>query len=249
MNHATCSASTDYSINPTAPAAAIGHPRRIARFIALLAVFLQPVLLHGAVIDYLSAYNELESRNEFNGIGQTFVAPDKLLTDASLLLVELPDSFPGFSSWWNDARFEVRRGLPGNFYGNDGNILFQSEKIVFNSLPAAGTSAFGKRTLYLLSLSQWGLDAPLAVNPGETYSLILINYGNPGNIGYAQKQPSSYPAGGLVVHNVAYSNDFWAGPYGISDLAFRVTAVPEPSAFALLAIAALGLLAYASRRQ
>jgi hypothetical protein len=249
MNKITCSPSTNNNNNVAALAALIDQRYWIVCAIFLIGLFMQPVMLHGEeVIDHLFDYIALINKSDLNGIGQTFVAPDSLLTDATFLIVEPSHSLPSFS-WWDDAHFEVRHGLPGNFYGNSGNILFRSEKVDFNLLPILGTSRFGNRTLYGLSLSQWGLDAPLSINPGETYSLILINYGSSGYISYAEHQPSSYASGGTVGHNVAYSDDFWAGPYNFVDLAFRVTTIPEPSTLALLGISGISLLAYAWRRR
>jgi hypothetical protein len=68
--------------------------------------------------------------------------------------------------------------MPGNLFGNDLNVVFQSSRIDFSQLPVVG-SWYGF-PLYELALSQWGLQGPIAVNQGQTYSLVLVNYSNTG---------------------------------------------------------------------
>jgi hypothetical protein len=191
-----------------------------------------------AAIDYLFVYNGLHHETDLNGIGETFIAPDNLLMNASLLLVAPPG---GVVSSWGDAHLEIRRGEPGNFFGGDGNVVFRSQQIDFSALPYLGTTSFAGYSMYELALNQWGLNGTLTLDQGQLYSLILINYGSLGFLNHAEWQgQGGYPDGGLVGHNVAYGNDYWAGPYQNINLAFRIEAIPEPST-SLLWFALFGL--------
>ena len=144
---------------------------------------------------------------------------------------------------WGDARFELRAGLPGNLFGRDGNVLFSSQRMLFDftALPQIGT-AWDGTTFHEIALPQWGLTARIPLVPGATYSLVLVNRGAPGVVPFTEHQPSSYAGGGLVGHNVAYPPDVWAGPYDFSDLGFRVVGVPEPNRCVMLI--GIGLVAW-----
>ncbi len=190
-------------------------------------------------IDYLFTYNNLSYRTDLNGVGQTFVAVDPFLADASLLLTTSPAGNP---DWWTNGHAELRRGLPGNFDGTSGNVLFRSGVIDFHNLPQVGIAPNGQ-PLFELRLSNSGLLGPIATAVGDTYSLLLIDNGTSGSVNYASHQPSTYPFGGVVTHNRASSNSFWGGPSTLNDMAFRVVGVvPEPMASTASMIASLMII-------
>lgn len=198
------------------------------------------------VLDYLDTSNSfLAHRTDLDGIGQTFKATDAWLTDASLMLAKSA-TLP--TAWVSGFRFEVRAGLPGNFDGTSGNILFQSGPIDIDDVPTVGTRLGSE--LKRLDLSDFGFDTPLALTVDQTYTLVLRDLGTSGRISYAGVQPGTYPDGGLTGHNRAYANSFWAGPYDFEDIVFRVEMVPEPSsACAIAAAGAAGMLRPPRRRQ
>jgi hypothetical protein len=196
----------------------------------------------GETLDYLMTFTGFSFRDDLNGIGQTFVATDPFITDASLLLVS---PFPNQGPWWQDAHLEVRRGLPQNFDGSSGNVLYRSGVIDFAALPQVGT--FDGHTLYELSLSAMGQVQPLPTVPGETYSLVVVHGGTTGYINFANHAPGTYALGGQVGHNRAYANNFWAGPYDFVEMSFRVVgAIPEPTS--ALVGCSVAFLALARRR-
>ena len=196
-------------------------------------------------LDYLDASSShLTFRTDLNGIGQTFTATDARLIDASLMLVKNP-SLP--TPWVSGFRFEVREGLPGNFDGTSGNVLFQSGPIDIDDVPTVGMRL--GQELRRLDLSNVGFHTPLALTVGQTYTLVLRDLGDSGMMSYAGVQPGPYPGGGLTGHNRAYANNFWAGPYPFEDMLFRVQMVPEPSsACAIAAAGVAGMLRPRRRR-
>jgi hypothetical protein len=195
----------------------------------------------GTLIDHLDQVDQIEYRSDVNAIGQTFTADDAFLADASIRIAQLdmPHQF-----WLTDAYLEIRGGMPGDFYGSSGNILFRSPRIDFATLPVVGT-AWGAGYLNLLDvrLSDLGLPTPVRVTPGSTYTLLLIDYGNTGWITFASSFiADAYPDGGAIGHNRSYADDFWSGPYSRGDLAFMVHMVPEPATLSLLALGGLAIV-------
>lgn len=88
-------------------------------------------------LDYLDPSSSyIGQRTDLNGLGQTFKATDVLLTDASLMLA---NNASIHTSWVSGFRVEVRAGLPGNFDGTSGNVLFQSVPIDIDDVPVVGT--------------------------------------------------------------------------------------------------------------
>lgn len=196
-------------------------------------------------IDQFGNANLLVLTDGVNGIGQTFVATDPFIVDASLLLTSAD---PDIGEWTDQAHFELRRGLPGNLDGTSGNVLFRSGAIDATSLPQVGM-LFG-RPLYELQLTKVGLGAPIATVAGETYTLALVGDETIGSMNYAAILPQTYPSGGEVIHGRGFANGFWSGPSGSEDLAFKVVgAVPEPgSATACVAVCLTSVVFPARRR-
>jgi hypothetical protein len=188
-------------------------------------------------LDYLDPSSSyVAQRTDLNGLGQTFKATDVLLTDASLMLA---NNASIHTSWVSGFRVEVRAGLPGNFDGTSGNVLFQSVPIDIDDVPVVGTRLGSE--LRRLDLSDFGLSTPLALTVNQTYTLVLRDIGTAGTISYAAVQPSAYPDGGSTGHNRAYTNDFWSPPTVSDDLLFRVEMVPEPSSAGAAVVAAAAL--------
>jgi hypothetical protein len=159
-------------------------------------------------------------------MGQTFVARDPFMADASFALTESPDD----RVWWNDAHIQVFRGFPDSFGANPNTAIFTSPRIDFTLLPQIGTSPAGRR-IFELRFSTHGLNAALPLIVGDMYSMTLSNFGTTGDAFYASHQPSFYSDGAYTNHS--YSGGPWRGPFDVEDLAFRLVMVPEPASAAI----------------
>jgi hypothetical protein len=216
-----------------------------AAMLVIAAGLLVPERAAGQTLDYRDATNMSHTQTTtLNGLGQTFTATlsNPKLLDASIMLAK-DDSF--HTAWTSGFVFELRRGLPGNFDGTSGNILFQSNPLTIDSIPQVGTR-FGQEVREL-RLSDVGFSAPFTLEQGQLYTLFLRDPGAAGTIGYAAQQPSVYAGGDSIYHARSYTNTFYSGPISVEDLAFQVVMIPEP---ACAASAGAGLFAlFAARRR
>jgi len=177
----------------------------------------------------------LSYSTNLNGIGQSFIAKEPYLQDASFLLTNSPDT----RVWWNDAHIQIIHGLPVGIGADGQNAIYTSPRIDFASLPQTGT-VFGSLPVYELAFSQTGLHAPVRITVGDVYTLTLSNFGTVGDSFYADNQPSFFSDGIKVIH--LSSETSWRSTT-IEDLAFRLIMIPEPGCLLQAVVILMGVVA------
>ncbi len=152
---------------------------RYLRLLLCLAFSLSELpYLAGSVIDSRTlSPNAVGTRNDLNGIGETFVADAAMLQDASILVAtpNSPQAGFGLADLWQHARIELRSGYPQTFSGTAG-VIFRSDDINLATLPLLGQVSFAPFfDVRELKLSAAGLSLPIPLTVGATYTLDLID--------------------------------------------------------------------------
>src|SRR5438045_3503687 len=157
--------------------------------ITVLILFLA-VGAHGSSVIDRTPGNSAAYSQGLAGIGQTFIAQEPFLQDASLILTASPDS----RVWWNDAHLQLVSNFPiGRGGPTAPNVIYTSPRVDFSTLSQVG-QLFEYPT-YELKLSSAGLSGVLPITIGAKYSLLLSNFGQSGDSFWAFNQPRGYAQG------------------------------------------------------
>lgn len=197
------------------------------------AMCLFPRFSTASTLDYLNSADAVTFlgspiEEALDAVGETFVADDTTLQDASLGLTTYGRTY---RPTWPQAHLEVWLGGPTD-YGKAGGLLFKSSQIDFSSLPVVG-NVLGE-SLLEAKLSDWGYTNPLPLIPGDTYSLMITNdppfsTSNTGDryMYIAAMEPRVYLDGGEYAH--AYFQNEVNDHTSMFNVAFEAVMTPEPA--------------------
>lgn len=214
---------------------------RITRWAAILALSVT-ALPAAAVVNpsfdrnYLLQYTNFRHDSTIDGLTQTFITQDTRILDAAVTIATPDNAEP----LWTNAYLEIRKGQPGNIAGTDGNVIFRSSQINWATLPIIGQD--NGNPLYVIRLTDLGLESLLTVQFNQLYSLTLKDEGSGGRLHWVESAPSGlYSLGGTKTHTRGGEASTWSFQL-VADLGFRIAFVPEPGFGVILLIGSMPLL-------